>query len=224
METKVKERPILMAGDMVQSLLEGRKRQTRRAMAPQPHVERGVHFYMYRKHQGVGCRNPPCDSWLDHCRYGRPGDSLWVRETWRPSVEHNHAGSGSCECEDVTVYYDADDSEIYFPGSEVPHSWTMPKSAERGNVPNIFMPRWASRITLDITDMRVQRLQDISDADCLAEGIYRSAGRYKWLGSMASYPTPRDAFRALIESHGRKNNWEANVWVWAITFKVREPQ
>ena len=129
------------------------------------------------------------------CRHGSPGDRLWVRETWA----HERDGTG---CPDDTgVLYRATD-----PG------WDDEGTGLRWR-PSIYMPRWASRITLEITAVRVERLQSISEADARAEGVTPNAFEQtsdNWGGVL---------YRRLWEQINGPGSWHANPWVWAITFQ-----
>jgi hypothetical protein len=191
-----KERPILFSGPMVRALLEGRKTQTRRLMKPQP-----VHGAEYAS-KGF---EPPCALHLDFygnpigthtCPYGVPGDRLWVREAWwhdpecRIPMDLNHPGR---PCVRYSADYD-------FQGKGF--------GRQRSS---IHMPRWASRITLEVTEVRVQRLHEISGADAYAEGC--SEHGPEKLG-LAVHEFARQ-WRII---HGPEG-WESNPWVWAISFK-----
>lgn len=143
------ERPILFSGPMVRALLDGRKTQTRRIMKPQPldgAPELAVHLArrgLYRWHN-----DEPNRQWS--CKYGVPGDRLWVRESIRYSVEHaNH-------------YYAADDKGV---------GQAIYARLRKKSVPSIFMPRHASRILLAVESVRVERVDDISESDARAEGF-----------------------------------------------------
>ena len=209
-----KERPILMNGAMVRAVLDGSKTQTRRVMKPQP--EPSPHR--------PGAYQWPCDAFQsmvsvadtrapgahgiagDACPHGGHGDRLWVRETWAPHPDFPETVRRA----------------VYRADRECEHD------VERWR-PSIHMPRWASRIQLEIVSVRVERLQDISDADIVAEGIdmealAESQDRYDIVckGSGASgRATERTAWRELWESTG--GDWDANPWCWAITFKRVAP-
>ena len=212
------ERPILLKDEMVRAILDGRKTQTRRVMKPQP--EGGLDFTPFAPFGVVNGKGNPLI-----CRHGQPSDRLWVRETWcdvnlqgapgiayradedirdlmaEPSF-HDEDGAFNYGDERVKPYHFAVWSEDLFSGAE--GRWR----------PSIHMPRWASRITLEITDVRVERLQDISNEDAVAEGIGTPCDmRYAAL----------DAFKPLWESINGHDSWEANPWVWVIEFK-RIPQ
>jgi len=188
----MKERPILFSAPMVRSILDGRKKQTRRvakgaaldALAPDMFTPEYVAL--------------PENS---YCPYGVPGDRLWVRETWLPDppidgwsgdIEWNGCGR---PISGVPEPYRKPQHCIFREG------WTGSDLRWR---PGIHMPRWASRITLEITKIRVERLQKITLDDCLAEGI-----------------STRVAYRELWEklNSARGFGWEGNPWVWVLEFK-----
>lgn len=207
----VREKPILFSGEMVRAILEGRKTQTRRAMKPQPPewagkldsvVDPWAEFH--GAHPKGTCFHDECahiegQSKISYaCPYGVPGDRLWVRETWRVP--------GDCGIEKVStstcrgpkdVEFRADFSGDYLEVRE----WR----------PSIFMPRWASRITLEITEVRVQRVQEISHEDAIAEGCYEVPGK-TW---------GRLGFQQLWESINLKRGfgWDSNPFVWCVSFK-----
>jgi hypothetical protein len=151
----------------------------------------------------AGMPQPENDSLLSLCSpYGQPGDRLWVRETW--------AWFG-CERLPCEVLYRADGHTKLYDGYG---RWR----------PSIHMPRWASRILLEITDVRVERLCDISEADARAEGIkvdecghaIREEDHVAWGGA-------RSAFADLWASINGPDSWAANPWVWVISFRRGEP-
>lgn len=194
----MRERPILFSGPLVRALLAGTKTQTRRLMKPQP--EEGAHMApemgaaLHEDHWG----NPIA---AHACPYGKVGDRLWVRETWgfdsqvradfKPALgRYDLSGMDLRE----RIVFRADES-----GREVPR-WR----------PAIHMPRWASRITLEVTEVRSQRLQDISEEDAKAEGI---TGPYH-------YSSARAAFECVWDTiNGKRASWESNPFVWAISFR-----
>ena len=158
------ERPILFSGPMVRAILAGAKTQTRRILKPQPHLLGG--------YDGGGC-------WIGkghHLRWA-VGDRLWVRETWSP--EHKWASTKPSEIPN------GDDIWYWADGNPEDGDWAKPK-------PSIYMPRWASRITLDVTGVRVERLQDISEADAIAEGIVYQKPTADDLDWYQSYCQERD--------------------------------
>ena len=203
------DRPILFSAPMVQAILDGRKTQTRRAVKPQPagEIVRGEpdfnHWidtkYWERQNQkenrGIGTRGFACP-------YGQPGDRLWVRETFG-HFERNENFAPGCD-----VFYRADGESLAV------EPWR----------PSIHMPRWASRITLEITSVRVERLQEISIEDAKAEGawgpddsIVQKVADY--FGTDIFSANPRKAFQMLWESINGPDSWAANPWMWAIEFR-----
>lgn len=195
----MKERPILFSAPMVQAILDGSKTQTRRVVKPQP--SSGDHFGFDDKQR---LQVPAWYGlWLLACPYGQPGDRLWVRETWAAPDHGAQLGF------DVLAFR-ATHSDSEIPGGR----WR----------PSIHMPRWASRITLEVTGVRVERLQDISEADAMAEGVWRTvSGHYSYGDEYnPSYATACDAFRGLWESINGPGSWEANPWVWVVEFKRLE--
>lgn len=133
---------------------------------------------------------PPSDPiFVEKCLYGKPGDRLWVREAWAQHTE---------------TFGDFLPSTVYRADPVTPH-FTKWK-------PSIHMPRWASRITLEITGVRVERLQDISEKDALSEGCEPDDGN-------PESPSPISEFRDLWQSINGAESWAANQWVWVIEFK-----
>jgi len=243
------DRPILFSAEMVRAILDGRKKQTRRVIKPQP---------------------TGATSWLPHieasgfypdkisakperlvCKYGKPGDQLWVRETWGAvwpadepvplrQCEIEYRADLPPGCTDRPGEWPADEGN----GPEVP-KWR----------PSIHMPRWASRITLRIAGIRVERLQDISEDDARAEGCearpfpgpwwqgYRDLGdgqlfHQQAIGEAAPDwmiepkkmpPTPwldlsaRDGFRSIWMGLHGPGAWDENPWVWVISFERVKP-
>jgi hypothetical protein len=222
--TAVKEKPILFSSEMVRALLDGRKTQTRRKFKNQD-----VPTVVGRDASGELSNSVPTrmPEWaversIEDCPYGRPGDRLWVKETWRPVIAH-HCAMDACDCADVHVSYAADNSGKYYSETRIPGSWLLPKAAKRGNVSPLLMPRWASRITLEITDVRVQRLQDISEEDAKAEGaepvMYDTGGFEPWGASCPEVPCYVEGFAGIWSHINGPDSWSANPWVWAISFK-----
>lgn len=219
----MRERPILFSGPMVRAILSGQKTQTRRAVKPQPPA--GYPVALCDAH-GIcawgedGTENG--DWWPDdaaRCPYGQPGDRLWVRETWCPlrSSDYAAAPRSAPLPEDrakVTIAYQAD--HIDPRGDAGPLEWRSP----------LFLPRWASRLTLEIEAVRVERLQEISHDDAAAEGMYTGAWRSEEgpkppSGQMHSYAVER--FRRVWDAiNGKRAPWASNPWVWVVTFRSVE--
>ncbi|MBK3454968.1 MULTISPECIES: hypothetical protein [Pseudomonas] len=214
--SQVKERPILFSAPMVRAILEGRKTVTRRAVKIQPHIDASGNFCVGSSNYGQdGYGKPVTKHFVNGCcPYGKPGDRLWVRETWYcdhfevmrgPYLKPDNLDIGEA-LDDGTLVYAADGLTPY--EQEQP-TWK----------PSIHMPRWACRILLEITDVRVERLQDITYEQAAAEGVHRGPLR-EWCasdegGACHKYPVP--AFRDLWQSVG--GNWDANPWVWVVEFK-----
>lgn len=206
----MKERPILFKGPLVRAILAGQKTVTRRLL-------KMPHGFWETSATGELVPIPA------NCPYGQPSDRLWVRETFidlrGTGVEHRPDPDGPLQ----RYAYAADCR----PGS---HSDEARKDFGLKYKPSIHMPRAACRILLEITDVRVERLQDISDKEIEAEGIDLDAladgqDRYDMChaGSGADgRPTLRTAWRHLWESTG--GDWDANPWVWVVEFKRVTPQ
>jgi len=234
-DTKIKERPILFTGAMVQAILGGPKTQTRRVLKDQGSYAEWKHAqkilpdfadefpgsteydWLLQKEAGpikdgeyqpIGC-----------CHYGQTGDRWWVRETWQevddeygcPHIIYKADGEswliGSsdelgdhllCPREDMTI----DDFAIC--------RWRSP----------IYMPRWASRLTLEVVSVRAERVQEISEADAKAEGVWGKDEPYQGVGDLA-----RDRFQHLWDSINAKRGfgWDDNPWVWVVEFRKVEP-
>jgi hypothetical protein len=203
----MKERPILFNGEMVRAVLDGRKTVTRRVLKPQPELVEIENGEM-RGQNGWSCerfwrwngeRCTP-EGVYARCPYGAPGDRLWVREThYRFPVAHT-------PMEMCRVLYEANGA----PTLDEHHDLGLMKK-----YPSIHMPRWASRITLEVKSVRVERVQEITDADSLAEGIKPSDVAAR------GYQDARVAFRVLWNSINEKRGfgWDSNPWVWVVEFE-----
>jgi len=216
------EKPILFSGPMARAILEGRKTQTRRVVKPQPkrftpehEKEWFAHAEVYKNGDVLWWEGPPHGPTCYHESKLpiQPGDRLWVRETWQHSPD---AGVCLADCGPEPDYRYAAD-------------YTDEVKAELGPwKPSIFMPRWASRITLEVTAVRAERLQDISGEDALAEGIHPHTGYprgfYKMDNQAALDSIHIDEFRNLWDSiNGKKHPWESNPWVWVYEFQEAKP-
>ena len=210
----MKERPILMSAPMVKALLDGRKTQTRRVMKSQPYTLRTEGFGYGTKSGGfVSIQSPHC---LAEFPYGVPGDRLWVREAWTSGYRDGAWGTIFRADETFLIGKCAHEKGPHFHAKEMGSHilWR----------PSIFMPRWASRITLEVTDVRVQRLQEISEGDAVAEGIYRNSENmgagWRYSDAEPVYAFAASAYRELWESIHGAGSSTLNPWVWAVGFKV----
>lgn len=251
----MKERPILFSGAMVRALLSGSKTQTRRVAKSLPEgtvtVEPASPGW---NAMGLAV----CLESSVRCPYGEPGDRLWVRETWAYNGQASRNTGPKDKRREGYVTYAADNAKVthYFgdgpmllcPEQHLPaqrededeFDWLARKDEYltkyfRRMRPSIHMPRWASRITLEVTGVRVERLNEITDADAKAEGIQRVHGFDvpAAMGSLPegtwSYPnnenrwwtSPASAYRALWESINGEGSWSTNPWVWVVSFTRR---
>ena len=205
----MKERPILFSSPMVRAILDGRKTQTRRVVKPQPESghdgEPYWHVGGYRAWQFRGIADPLRMGTNNPlvCPYGQPGDRLWVRET----MDVSYQGS---------AYYAADGAQIGDRDElgDLCERYGHPYFFnELKGIPSIHMPRWASRITLEVTGVRVERLQDISEKDSKAEGALKQR-----LDDLEP-PTHWRGFKGVWESINGPGSWDANPWVWVVEFR-----
>lgn len=235
--TQVKERPILFSGPMVRAILDGRKTQTRRIVKlPRWAKGRDIEIDEY----GMPCVFDPSqetNAWI-RCPYAsidpfggaepryKTGERLWVREG---AIQIGHEIPGA-NGQYRWPKYDAEFGREWFAGTchyTVDLARNSPAWGEpHGTLNKLFMPRWASRITLEITDVRVERLNSISEEDAQAEGCapvfypaYISAGEI-----VGPDETPAtEVFRDLWERINGKGSWDANPFVWVLSFKQLEP-
>jgi len=206
---------MLFSAPMVRSLLAGTKTQTRRILKPQPTALDDTWGPAPHVGRSNGKAAVQCNglATVITCPYGQPGDQLWVRETWL------ECGLSLCGITPPTAYYRADHQ-----GADYFDPTTNPPTRRKWQ-PSIHMPRWASRITLEVTAVSVERLQDISEWDAAAEGVlYSTEHMGHWSGTGARWQmTAREAYRDLWESINGAGSWDANPWVWVIEFKVVKP-
>lgn len=218
------ERPILFSGPMVRALLDGSKTQTRRVIKDQTigkdysHTldDGRVHLeWLGTPTCGSGVWDVPERSMQIASPYGVIGDRLWVRESLKfvdtPTTRHDHA------------VYAADGVRV--PREQGLADWACDGMAFgfANSVPSIHMPRWASRIMLEVTGVRVERLDDISEADARAEGVTIEDRHMNGYCAGETRPPSIRAFRDLWESINGDASWDANPWVWVVEFKRIEP-
>jgi hypothetical protein len=225
------ERSIIFSSEMVRAILKNRKTQTRRVIKPQPEIRYVAGF-------GIGrCGHP--DEWCGFaagqdaswnewsikanasCPYGQPGTKLWVKETWCPVDDTEFDGEEWVDYKATPRYAE--------PGVSHPAGWeNLPDDLDTLHwKPSIHMPRWASRLTLEIINVRVERVQDISQEDIESEGLWYFSEAYrdeicKWRDcASAIQNTRRKYFKILWDSINLKRGfgWDSNPFVWVIEFK-----
>lgn len=212
----MKERPILFSGPMVRAILEGRKTQTRRIVKC-GHPSRILFVKLLEQLNilfGVFDDSLATPRFQIKSPYGKPGDRLWVRENYRFPNDCDNLPAARV-AHTVDVWYEADGAHRESRGGI---DWGWPKGKLR---PNIFLPRWASRILLEIVSVRVERLNDISQADAIAEGGPPSHRSIDRISAKFGYPDfSRSWFGQLWEQINGEGSWAANPWVWVVEFKV----
>lgn len=222
-----KEKPILFSVPMVQAILAGRKTQTRRIMKPQP-IDQGNDCWFYG--DDVYISKEELASHLFHEVYGNNGtpygsvyngfgDRLWVRERFWQKGHSSASWDENGEWDGRWSWH----QKVRFdkPVESEPVEWRCR--------PSIHMPRWASRINLELVDVEAEQLRDISDDDAIAEGIepvsqlgvLRVCGWKDYSGATPGFMSPRDSFRTLWESINSDPafSWSANPWLWVLKFK-----
>lgn len=218
----MKHIPILFSTAMVQAILDGRKTQTRRGIKTADIIDTPDRFkYVGNTKTNLDLPHPADDigriwhcwelknsnakTWIDYCPYGQPGDVLWVRETWAK----NEIPTG-------WPYH-------YMTDNDLPEVMTWK--------PSIHMPKAACRMWLRVTNVRVERLQDISEDDAKAEGVEKHAHGFKIYTPEtpsnvgvydACFRSPKDSFESLWHKINGEESWAANPWVWVIEFEPCE--
>lgn len=234
----VKERPILFSAPMVRAILEGRKTQTRRAVKPVGNddgfviLDYGNGGWPYRSDDGDSATHTVkrggklyLDETPHDCPYGQTGDRLWARETFKHCATEWHGADPDVHRHRIAYLADGQELAHKRPAGD----WSgLPKFIDesywdRRSIPSIHMPRWASRILLEITGVRVERLQDISEEDARAEGIVaKDNGRYHCgfdEDGEIECRSPVTAYAWLWNSINGDGSWAANPWVWVVEFK-----
>jgi len=201
----MRERPILFNGAMVRAILAGQKTQTRRVV--KGHALDWLCKAQFTPEYVASPGN-------DLCPFGQPGDRLWVRETHAIFPTHGqHRADG-----ERWGPWGGLPTTLSPMGGEIAYYREGFDRCDPGRWrPSIHMPRWACRLVLEITAVRVERLQAISAANALAEGIEEIGGRFTFNGGMHESLTPRLSFQMLCDSTG--GDWASNPWVWVIEFK-----
>ncbi len=219
----MKERGMIFNGEMVRAILDGRKTQTRRP----------VKFPVHDKNLGCELAGNELAGELSAGNYlnsafGKPGDRIWVREAYRlPASLDDVSPTGVGEMAVATGYRKPWAPTFYEFTGTFSDGWkgfeTPPKVSDAGKLrPSIHMPRWASRILLEITNVRVERLNSIRDVDAMREGIQNlTTCSHSDFGipGVVNAQHPVRAFQLLWESIYGADSWRANPWVWVIEFK-----
>lgn len=223
----MKESPLLFRPPLVKAILAGQKTQTRRLVKPQPVNDKSLqdswiwHGGKALEQMGYGAdyvhtrMEAMKTAMLKVCPYGQLGDRLWIRESWRAargwdSTKPREIHSGS------PIVFPADGNALNQDG------WEADEPREYGKLrPSIFMPRWASRISLETTAVRVERLNDISEKDSISEGVERDSDGWidYQMPSTQCCQSPKDSFRTLWESLNGSGTWDENPWVYVLDFK-----
>lgn len=240
----MKERPILFSAPMVRAILEGRKTQTRRiaklhgndGLQTDHDAWRFCEFHENSRRAVWQHRTNISRVITGACPHGEPGDRLWVREScfiWGRWVKNGLTTKGK---QRWRFKVETPHTAIY----NATHPQVATKTTRRQTCmywrrPSIHAPRWASRITLEITEVRVQRLNKITADDAIAEGVEDAEGKRHRAGDFKpgvqgwinygpprsyNYATPQESFQSLWKSINGDESWDANPWVWAISFKV----
>ncbi|HHL3745910.1 TPA: hypothetical protein ACQ8IT_001510 [Klebsiella quasipneumoniae] len=233
----MKERGMIFNGEMVRAILDGRKTQTRRIMDPQPDddIERSI----FPNPEVIGWkssrRHKHGSTTAHFYHYGKPGDRIWVRETWGV-VSHAFSDDGLMidwvPDRPATAIHEMPFGNGYYSGYAIyaadgDFTWGDDDGYEDGRScwkPSIHMPKAASRILLEITDVRVERLNAISEEDATAEGVPPAGSLLPdypgtFLTPKGDFATAKVAFQRLWESIYGEESWKANPWVWVIEFK-----
>ena len=246
--TDTKERPILFSAPMVRALLDGSKTQTRRAMRPQPPAHTAAvgrwqdppgydaAWWAFVREGPVEHDHPFAGAEIHgepwRCPYGKPGDTLWVREAWGYfdpdgsgedyDRDRNDDGkAGPCKAYRAEMMQEGNTLRDYwrrriaYKATFAEQKYGMGPAGPNRWRPSIHMPRWASRITLEVTDVRVEKLTEISEVDAQAEGV----GPLRTDGRMCNGLPATDGYADLWESINGPGSWEANPWVWAVSFR-----
>lgn len=218
----MRERPILFSDQRVRALLIGQQTQTRRIMksqafGPGQDNHEGCYAFDVMTNHRHGHQIMSMENLNYCCPYGQPGDQLWVREAWRgpiipPEQVNEYEKSPASFRYPHYCQYRADASEYgNNVGGRDKFGWQT----------GIHMPRWASRINLQITHVRAEKIQTISDDDIIAEGVQTDSHFLNSFFTMNSETgSPKEAYKRAWEKQYGSTSWEVNPWVWVIEFKL----
>lgn len=206
--TKIIERGMIFYSEMVRAILDGRKTQTRRIIKDCTVGRDPISKFIQIGKKFIGCYPEDVPELIrECCPYGVPGDRIWVRETWA------EAGASA---PDLKLY------RANYPAHVPTHYENVPPAEDVRWTPSIHMPRWASRILLEITDVRVEQLKSISEEEARSEGVAQlREGFWKHYqpGWTQHQLSARASFATLWESIYGFGEWDRNPWVWVIEFK-----
>lgn len=216
--------PMLFKAQMIRAMLDGRKTETRRIFKNAP--PDATAFWREADADGFFWCSV-ADGIIHPQHFGTqtsPGDLIWCKETWRPQRGHGNW--------DLLIRYNEDGSERHVEdGDADTGDWNWPKAADRGNVSPLFMPKWASRLTLRVIGYRIERLHDITEAGAQAEGIQRLKSGRGFYDVMAGsgavhldiwHRTARDAYAQLWDDINGEGAWDENPWVDVTSYEVIE--
>lgn len=209
----MKERPILFNSEMVRAVLDGRKTQTRRVIKPQPPKDTTDVHYNPSAFEPDRCYYFAPNGGKSKCPYGTAGDQLWVRETWGWLYTSGYGYLNSSTPYNIPKQWPKMPIDIVYRADQ--------KEFTRGFKPSIHMPRWASRIQLKVTGVRVERVQDITEEDAKAEGckIRCDCGECNDNNYREYFIDLWDKINGKPRMDGVDISWSANPWVWCVTFK-----
>lgn len=222
-------KPILFSDSMVRAILDGRKTETRRIVKIQsgpteyPGAGGAQCVQISGKNYWWNSQKSHPEHVLNACPYGQPGTRLWVREAWRPVVDKQ-----LLDC----IEYRADGARIKpdVPDDNTGFRFSSECDSDQGRWrPSIHLPRWASRLELEVQEVRVERLHEITDQGAIAEGVELEAypvrssptDDYLWrdyLNPGLSEPSARRSYQSLWASIHGEESWEKNPWVWVVVF------
>lgn len=195
---RTKDTPILFTPENVRAILDGRNTQTRR-------IVKLTDSGRIKKPGSPKNWHPDDQNAIEACPYGQPGDRLWVRETWTARTDVEPRTDKAKQY----VRYKADNSDLSMEWHRY-HHWS----------PSIHMPKMYCRLVLEMTEVRVERLQEISQADAIAEGAPPSHPSIDVVSREFGYPDfSRSWYAQLWESINGEGSWARNPWVWVLTFK-----
>lgn len=227
----MKEHPILFGGEMVRAILDGRKIQTRRPVKPQP---LGGHYVsmaddgIWTVLTEVGWGGDFACNEIGRCPYGVPSDHLWMRETWcdvRDLLGWDQPGGPPPEGRGCIAFKADGELRQYGLMLSPPEDFRVADMHRKDEIrwrPSIHMPRWASRITLEVTGVRVERVQEITDADAWDEGAWwwrynDAVGPPLYIRDGECIECFRELWDAIYAKRGL--GWDANPWVWIVEFR-----